>query len=73
LTDWLTAGMSLIMSPAMLRISRCLWFDVVRPSGMEMNVESSEVMRISRQLSPVQTVSYQSNWTVWNILIMYVA
>jgi hypothetical protein len=50
-----------------------MWFDVVRRCGMEMNVESSEVMRISRQLSPVQIMFYQSNWTVRNILIMYVA
>jgi len=61
------------MSPAMLNISKCMWFDVVRRSGMEMNVENSEVMRISRQLSPLQIMLYQSNWTVWNILIIYVA
>jgi len=61
------------MSSTMLRISKYMWFGVVRRCGMEMNVESSEVMRISRQLSPVQIVFYQSKWTVWNILITYVA
>jgi hypothetical protein len=61
------------MLPAMLHISKCTWFDVVRRCGMEINVESSEVVRVSRQLYPVQIMFYQNNWTVWNILIMCTA
>ena len=65
--------MSLIMWPAMLHISKCMWFDVVRSCGMKMTVKSCEVMRISRQLSTVEIIFYQSSWAIWNIVIMYVA
>ena len=40
--------------------------------GMEMNVEKTEVMRISGQPSPVQTVIDQT-WRRWNTSTVWVA
>jgi hypothetical protein len=35
--------------------------------GMEMNVEKTTVMRISRQPSPMQIMMDQNRWGMWNI------
>jgi hypothetical protein len=40
---------------------------------MEMNVEKTKVMRISRQSSPVKFVIDQNNWRIWNLLNIWVA
>jgi len=34
---------------------------------MDMNVENTEVMNISRQSFPVQMMVEQINWRMWNI------
>ena len=36
--------------------------------GMEMNVEKTKVMRISRQPVPVKIIIAQKNWRMWNLL-----
>ena len=41
--------------------------------GMEMNVEKTKVMRISRQPSPVTIMIDQNNWRMWNVLNIWVA
>ena len=41
--------------------------------GMEMNVEKTKVMRISRQSFPVTIMIGQKNWKIWNVLIICVA
>jgi len=40
---------------------------------MEINVEKTKVMRISRQLSPVTIRIDQNNWRMWNVLNIWVA
>jgi len=40
--------------------------------GMEMNVEKTKVMRISRQPSPVTITIDQNNWRMWNVLNIWV-
>jgi hypothetical protein len=40
---------------------------------MTMNVEKSEVTRISRQPNPVQNVIYKNNWKVWIISTVWPA
>jgi hypothetical protein len=35
--------------------------------GMEMNVEKTKVMIISRQQSPIQIMMDQNKWGMWNI------
>jgi hypothetical protein len=47
--------------------------EIGRRYGMEMNVEKTKVMRISRQPSPVQIMIDQSIWRMWNISIIWVA
>ena len=41
--------------------------------GMEMNVEKTKVMRISRQSFPVTIMIDQNNWRMWNVLNIWVA
>jgi len=41
--------------------------DVGRCYGMEMNVGKTKVMRISRQLSPIQIMIDQSNQRMWTV------
>jgi len=41
--------------------------------GMEMNVEKTKVMGISRQPSPVTIMIDQNNWRMWNVLNNWVA
>ena len=41
--------------------------------GMEMNVEKTKVLRISRQTSPVTIMIDQNNWRMWNVLNIWVA
>ena len=41
--------------------------------GIEMNVEKTKVMRISRQPSPVTIMLGQNNWKMWNVLFIWVA
>jgi len=41
--------------------------------GMEMNVEKTKVMRISRQPSPVTIMIDQNNWRMWKVLNIWVA
>ena len=47
--------------------------EVGRCYGMEMNVEKTKVVRISRQPSPVTIMIGKNNWTMWNVLIIWVA
>ena len=39
-----------------------------RSYGVEMNVEKTKVMRISKQPSPVTIMIDQNNWRMWNVL-----
>jgi hypothetical protein len=39
-----------------------------RSYGMEMNVEKTKVMRISRQPFPAKLMIDQKNWRMWNLL-----
>jgi hypothetical protein len=48
------------MIDKLIEIGRCY--------GMEMNVEKTNVMRISRQPSPVTIMIEQINWRIWNDL-----
>jgi len=42
--------------------------------GMDMNVEKkTNVMRISRQPSPVTIMIGQNNWRMWNVINIWVA
>ena len=41
--------------------------------GMEMSVEKTKVMRISRQPSAVTIMIDQINWRTWNVLNIWVA
>jgi len=41
--------------------------------GMEMNVEKTKAMRISRQPSPVTIMIDQNNWKMWKVLNIWVA
>jgi len=41
--------------------------------GMEMNVEKTKVMRISRQPFPVKIIIAQKNWRMWDLLNIWVA
>jgi len=41
--------------------------------GMEMNVEKTKAIRISRQPSPVTIMIDQNNWRMWNVLNIWVA
>jgi hypothetical protein len=47
--------------------------EIGRCYGMEMNVEKTKVMRISRQPSPVTIMIDQNNWRMWNVLNIWVA
>jgi hypothetical protein len=38
--------------------------------GMEMNVEKTKVMKISRQPSPMEIMIDQKKWRMWNISII---
>ena len=44
-----------------------------RHYGMEMNVEKTKVMRISRQPSPLTITIDQKNWRMGNVLNIWVA
>jgi hypothetical protein len=37
--------------------------------GMEINLETTNVLRISRQPSPIQMMMDQNNWRMWNVLV----
>jgi len=41
--------------------------------GLEMNVEKTKVVRISRQPSPVTIMIHQNKWRMWNVLNIWVA
>jgi len=41
--------------------------------GMEINIEETKVMRISRQRSSLQSVIDKKNWRMWNISATWVA
>jgi hypothetical protein len=47
--------------------------EIGRRYGMEMNVEKTKVMRISRQPSPIKIRVDKNNRRTWNISIMWVA
>jgi hypothetical protein len=47
------------MIDRLIEIGRCY--------GMEMNVEKTKVMRISRQPSPIKIMIHQKHWRMWNI------
>ena len=47
--------------------------EIGRYYGVEMNVEKTKVMRISRQPSPVTIMIVQNNWRMWNVLNIWVA
>jgi hypothetical protein len=47
--------------------------EIGRCYGMEMNVEKTKVMRISRQGSPIKIMIDKSNWRMWNVSIIWVA
>ena len=53
------------MIDKLIEIGRCY--------GMEMNVDKTEVMRISRQPFPVKIIIEQNNWRVWNLLNIWIA
>jgi len=53
------------MIDKLIAIGRCY--------GIEMNVEKTKVMRISRQPSPVTIMIDQTNWRMWNVLNIWVA
>jgi len=53
------------MIDKLIEIGRCY--------GMEMNVEKTKVMRISRKPSPVTIMIDQNNWRMWNVLNIWVA
>jgi hypothetical protein len=53
------------MIDKLIEIGRCY--------GMEMNVEKTKVMRISRQTLPVKLFIDQNNWRMWNLLNIWVA
>jgi len=53
------------MMDKLIEIGRCY--------GMEINVEKTKVMRISRQPLPVKIMIDQSNWRIWNLLNIWVA
>jgi len=41
--------------------------------GMEINVEKTKLVRISRQPFPVKIMIDQNNWRIWNLLNIWVA
>ena len=47
--------------------------EIGRCYGIEMNVEKTKVMRISRQLFPVKIMMDQNNYRKWNLLTIWVA
>jgi hypothetical protein len=47
--------------------------EIGRSYGMEMNVEKTKVMRISRQPSPIQIMIDKNNRRMWNISTIWVA
>ena len=47
--------------------------EIGRSYDMEMNVEKTKVMRISRQPSPVTIMIDQKTWRMWNVLNIWVA
>jgi len=53
------------MTDKLIEIGRCY--------GMEMNVDKTKVMGISRQPSPVTIMIHQSNWRLWNVLNIWEA
>jgi hypothetical protein len=48
-------------------------FETGRCYGMEMNVENTKVMRISKQPPSVQNMIDKNNWRKWNISTIWVA
>jgi hypothetical protein len=52
------------MIDRLIEIGRCY--------GIEINVETTNIMKISRQPSPVQIMIDQNNWRIWNILTILV-
>jgi len=40
---------------------------------LDMNVEKTKLIRISRKPSPVTIMTDQNNWRMWNILNIWVA
>jgi hypothetical protein len=53
------------MIDKLIEIGRCY--------GMEINVEKTKLMRISRQPFPVKVIRDQNNWRMWNLLNIWVA
>ena len=53
------------MIDKLIEIGRCY--------GMEINVEKTKVMRISRQPFPVKIIIDQKNCRMWNLLNIWVA
>ena len=47
--------------------------DIGRCYGIEMNVEKTKVMRISRQPSAVTIMIGKNIWGMWNVLNIWVA
>ena len=47
--------------------------EIGRSNGIEMNVQKTKVMRISRQPSPVTIIIDQKNRRMWNVLNIWVA
>jgi len=53
------------MTDRLIKIGRCY--------GMQMNMETTKVLRISRQPSPIQIMIDQNSWRMWNIPVTCVA
>ena len=53
------------MIDKLIEIGRCY--------GMKMNVEKTNVMRISRKSFPVKIMINQKQWRMWNLLNIWVA
>jgi hypothetical protein len=47
--------------------------EIGRCYGMEMNVEKTKVMRISRQPLPENLSLTKNNWRMWNLLSIWAA
>jgi hypothetical protein len=47
--------------------------EVGRCYGMEMNVNTKKVMRISRELSSLKIMKMKNNWKMWNISLTLAA
>jgi hypothetical protein len=46
--------------------------EIGRFYGMEINVEKTKVMRISRQIFPVKITIDKNNWRMWHLLNIWV-